>query len=119
MGNLKGAVAYLETIDKSLIKNHRRLYEMKEYLERKRYGITCYALRRHFKLRMSSNKVEKLNDINTSARQKHKGKAWSHDGSYFLTLLSTIFFNNGEKSWYEDGNLDFSLKVRNPDKNVA
>ena len=119
VGNLKGAVAYLETIDKSLIKNHRRLYEMKEYLERKKYGITCYALRRHFKLRMSSNKVEKLNDINTSARQKHKGKAWSHDGSYFLTLLSTIFFNNGEKSWYEDGNLDFSLKVRNPDKNVA
>ena len=112
VGNIDGAIDYLDTIDETMVKNHRRLYEMQEYLKRKRYGITCYALRRHFKLRMSSNKVEKLNDINTSARQKHKGKAWSHDGSYLLTLLSTIFFNNDENAWYKDGFLGFTPKAR-------
>jgi hypothetical protein len=41
----------------------------------------CYALRKKLGLRVSSNPVEKANDLLASNKQKHQGMSWSADGS--------------------------------------
>ena len=44
-----------------------------EYLERKSEHIACYAFRRKMGLRISSNRVEKANDLLVAKRQKDDG----------------------------------------------
>jgi len=50
------------------------------YLHRNQACIPCYALRKKLGLRISSNPVEKANDLVVSNRQKHNGMSWSADG---------------------------------------
>ena len=83
--NYKETITYLKELQlppNGIVKNKRKINEMIAYLERKSYGLTCYAIRRHLGLRLSSNRCEKLNDCDYSHRQKHNGMAWSHNGSY-------------------------------------
>ena len=109
VGNLQEARDYLKTIDSKIIKNGRKLHEMSEYLERKKYGITCYAVRRHLELRNSSNRVEKLNDNDFSRRQKHNGMSWSHSGSHELATMTSLFVNGEMDNWLREGTVSFKL----------
>lgn len=63
VGDVKGAVSYLEDLPSSIIKNPKWLEEQINYLKRKEYCITSYAVRAGLGLRNSSNPVEKANDI--------------------------------------------------------
>ncbi|HWS83954.1 MAG TPA: hypothetical protein VN207_06815 [Ktedonobacteraceae bacterium] len=48
---------------------------------------------------MSSNQVEKANDIVVSNRQKHNGMSWSTDGSISLATLTAVRHNSEDKNW--------------------
>lgn len=109
VGNVNEALAYLLTIDPAMIKNKGKLNELADYLNRKRYGIVCYAVRRHLGLRISSNRVEQLNGENISGRQKHNGMAWSYTGSYGLARLTTTLLNGHEFEWFATGEESYEL----------
>ena len=47
----------------------------------RREQIPCYALRSAWGLRISSNRVEKANDMVVSRRKKNNGMSWSETGS--------------------------------------
>ncbi len=68
--------------------------ELASYIERKSLNITCYDLRRKLGLRVSSNRVEKANDLIVGQRQKHNGMSWSSDGSGALAAVSMLMLNN-------------------------
>jgi hypothetical protein len=112
VGNYKEAIEYVKQLQPpphGILKNKAIINEMVAYLERKSYGIPCYAVRRHLKLRLSSNKCEKLNDCDFSHRQKHNGMAWSHDGSNELATLSATFINKEEDNWLKEKRLTFDF----------
>lgn len=57
----------------------------------------------------SSNPVEKDNDLNVAARQKHNGMAWSYEGSGALSKI-TVAFRNGEiEEWLRNRAIPFSM----------
>jgi hypothetical protein len=68
VGNVKEAISYLNGLDGSRIKSSYWLGELTGYLERKETQIVCYALRHELGLRISSNRVEKANDILVAQR---------------------------------------------------
>ena len=112
VGNYKEAIEYLNGLQSppnGIVRNRRMINEMVAYIERKSYGITCYAVRRHLGLRLSSNRVEKLNDCDYSHRQKHNGMAWSHDGSHDLATLSATYINEEEDHWFKEKKLAFDF----------
>ena len=81
VGDVKGAISYLEGLPSSMIKNPKWLEEQISYLKRKENSIACYAARAGLGLRNSSNPVEKANDILVAQRQKHDS----------VTLLGEFF----------------------------
>jgi hypothetical protein len=76
-GRHKNAINYLESLKNSHVKNPRKIEELKGYIERKSSNMACYALRKELGLRISSNRVEKANDLVVATRQKHNGMSWS------------------------------------------
>ena len=112
VGNYNEAIEYIKQLEcgkGGIVKNKAKINEMAGYLERKSYGITCFALRRHLKLRMSSNKCEKLNDCDYSQRQKHNGMSWSHAGSHDLATMTATFINEDEDHWFKEKRLTFTF----------
>ncbi len=109
VGNVDGAIAYIENIKSSKIKNNDIREEMVAYLERKKANICCHALRRLFNLRMSSNPSEKLNHIVVADRQKHNGMSWSETGSCSLAILAAIIQNNNGQNWIRNRAISFNL----------
>ena len=80
-----------------------------DYLKRKKPFVRCYALRAELGLPNSSNPVEKDNDLNVAARQKHNGMAWSYEGSGALSKI-TVTFRNGEmKEWLRNRTIPFTM----------
>ena len=80
-----------------------------DYLKRKKPFVRCYALRAELGLPNSSNPVEKDNDLNVAARQKHNGMAWSYEGSGALSKI-TVAFRNGEiEEWLRNRAIPFSM----------
>ena len=108
-GNAKEAIAYLNGLDGSRVKSSYWLGELTGYLERKEGQIACYALRHEFGLRISSNRVEKANDILVAKRQKHNGMSWSFEGSSSLAAISMVMLNNEMDQWLRTHSLSFSL----------
>ena len=100
VGDVSGATAYLSSIDPADIKNQKWLDDLLGYLDRKKYAITCYAVRARLGLRNSSNPVEKANDLLIAHRQKHNGMAWSPDGSGALAALQMIYLNKQQDLWF-------------------
>jgi len=76
-GRHQNAINYLDSLKKSQIRNAVKIEELKDYIRRKSPNLTCYALRHELNLRISSNRVEKANDLVVAARQKHNGMSWS------------------------------------------
>ena len=56
-------------------------------------------------LRISSNPVEKANDIVVAQRQKHNGMSWSETGSGALAQISALFHNDGLALWLDENRL--------------
>ena len=53
----------------------------------------------HQGLRVSSNRVEKANDLLVAKRQKDDGMSWSERGSSALAVITALSVNNRLSSW--------------------
>ena len=98
-GNTEDAITFLQELDGKNIKSRHWVDEMVRYLEKKRAHIACYAFRKSLNLRISSNRVEKENDIVVAKRQKHNGMSWSKDGSGALATLTATMKNGKLANW--------------------
>lgn len=103
------AIALLEGLDPSQIKDKSALERLVKYLQRNKPYIPCYAIRKQLGLRNSSNIGEKMNDLVVSERQKHNGMSWSKPGSVALASLTALKRNRETKNWLEKQTLDFKL----------
>jgi hypothetical protein len=111
VGNVAEAVKYLTEIDKKLVKSAKWLGELTGYLERKEPQAACYALRQGLELRLSSNRVEKANDMLVAQRQKHNGMSWSFKGSGALASITMLLLNGELDRWLYNHTLSFAMKV--------
>jgi len=109
VGNVQEAISYLNRLDASCIKSNQWLGELTGYLERKKPQIVCYAVRHGFGLRVSSNRVEKANDLLVAQRQKHNGMSWSFKGSASLAAITMAALNNEIDQWLRTQSLSFSM----------
>ncbi len=109
VGDVKNAVSYLEGLSPAIIKNQKWLDEQINYLKRKEYSITCYAVRAGLGLRNSSNPVEKSNDILVAQRQKHNGMSWSEHGRSALAAIEMVYQNRYEDTWFRHGRISFVM----------
>jgi hypothetical protein len=115
-GNVDGAIAILNSIDMSMVKNKGSLNYLIGYLERVRANIPNYMLRAALGLRNSSNRGEKANDLIVSNRQKHNGMSWSDTGSSTLASVSAIQYNDELNNWVNNGTLSLKLVERTTPK---
>lgn len=98
-GNVEEAVSYLEQLDQTQLRPQNRIADLCGYFLKHRNHIPCYALRHHFGLRNSSNRVEKANDLIVAQRQKHNGMSWSCAGSAALAQIKALFVNDDAQNW--------------------
>lgn len=108
-GCVDKAIAVLQAVDPTSVKDQKALAALIGYLERNRPYIPCYSVRRHLGLRNSSNAGEKANDLVVSERQKHNGMSWSKLGSAALAALTAVVRNQEYKQWFQTGTLSFSF----------
>jgi hypothetical protein len=109
-GKVEAAIAYLQGLNAGDIKNQDEIKRLIGYFERNRDFIPCYALRQKLGLRVSSNRVEKANDLVVSSRQKHNGMSWSTSGSTGLATITSIHLNNEQSDWLLDHDIAFQFK---------
>ena len=97
-GNVDGAIAYLNSLGPDKVPPTKRKYlnSLIDYLKRnkERRVIACYALRSRLGLRISSNPVEKANDLIVSSRQKGDCMSWSRSGSWGLAAVTCMHLNH-------------------------
>lgn len=108
-GRYEKAIEYLNSLKKSNIKNSKALQDVKDYINRKSPNITCYAIRHELGLPISSNRVEKANDIVVAKRQKHNGMSWSDKGSNALAIIKAAEVNGELREWITNKALRFGL----------
>lgn len=108
-GLTQKAIALLDGLEPSQIKNKSVLEKLVQYFHRNEPYIPCYAIRKQLGLRNSSNIGEKMNDLVVSERQKHNGMSWSKPGSVALASLTALKRNQETKVWFENQRLDFKL----------
>ena len=103
------AIALLEELDPSQIKNQSVAEKLVQYLHRNKPYIPCYAIRKQIGLPNSSNIGEKMNDLVVSDRQKHNGMSWSKTGSVALASITALKRNKEANRWFEERELEFKL----------
>lgn len=108
-GRVSNAIKYIDSISKKNIKNINMLEETKKYITRKSPNIPCYALRHKLGLAISSNRVEKENDLVVASRQKHNGMAWSDKGSGALAVIMASMRNQELKTWIVSKQILFKM----------
>lgn len=108
-GRFDKAIKHLDGIKKANIKSDKNLDEVKAYIKRKSPNLTCYALRSKLGLRISSNRVEKANDMVVASRQKHNGMSWSIDGSGALATITAARINGELRFWIKDKTIPFKF----------
>ena len=108
-GCVDRAIALLQAVEPTQIKDQATLDTLIGYLERNRPYLPCYAVRKQLGLRNSSNRGEKANDLIVSDRQKHNGMSWSKPGSAALAAVSALVKNREYKRWFQTGTLSFSF----------
>lgn len=86
-------------LDEKHINNKYWMGQLTDYIGRKQDNIACYAFRHKQRLRVSSNRVEKANDLLVAKRQKHDGMSWSERGSSALAVITALSVNNRLSSW--------------------
>lgn len=116
LGKVERAVKLLREVSQERIKNQTELDNLIKYLDRNQACIPCYALRKKLGLRISSNPVEKANDLLVSSRQKHNGMSWSADGSTSLATLTALRRNSEDHHWLlnHDIHFQFDAGVQKP-----
>ena len=102
-GNVQAAIEYLEGLGNGKVKFRPRLDGLVRYLRAREPQIACYAVRRGLGLRVSSNKVEKANDLVVSSRQKHGGTGWSRQGSWSSAAVRALYLDGESASWLAGG----------------
>lgn len=110
-GCVDRAIALLQTLDPTTIKNQEALETLIGYLQRNRPYLPCYSVRKQLGLRNSSNLGEKANDLIVSDRQKHNGMSWSKSGSAALATVSALARNQEFKRWFQTGSLSFKFSL--------
>ena len=63
VGNVAGAIEYLTELPSDYVKSEENRRKLIRYLQNKESVIACCAVRRRLGLRISSNAVEKANDL--------------------------------------------------------
>ncbi len=109
LGLTDRAIALIGDIDSADIKNRSVIEKLKKYLRRNAPYIPCYAIRKVFGLRNSSNIGEKANDLVVSDRQKHNGMSWSKAGSVALASLSALKRNNEYMRWFQKREIEMKF----------
>ena len=108
-GRHQNAICYLESLKKSQVRNAVKIEELKDYIRRKSPNLTCYALRHELNLRISSNRVEKANDLVVAARQKHNGMSWSKNGSGALAVITATMINGELDGWITKHRISYRM----------
>jgi hypothetical protein len=111
LGKVDHAIALLRNLSEDVLKNKKEVDNLINYFDRNRSCIPCYALRKKLGLRVSSNRVEKANDIVVSHRQKHNGMSWSTDGSVSLATLTAVRCNSEHMNWLREHDIRFTFKA--------
>jgi len=109
IGKVDQAMSYLRSLNPDDIKDAEHIEKLIGYLSRNLSFIPCYALRQKLGLRVSSNPVEKANDLLVSNRQKHQGMSWSADGSASLATLTSLRRNDEHMQWLRHRDIRFSF----------
>lgn len=110
-GKIDMAITYLRSLNKDVIKNQDEIERLVGYFERNRDFIPCYALRQKLGLRVSSNPVEKANDLVVSDRQKHNGMSWSVYGSTSLATVTCVHRNSEQRHWLLNRDIKFKFST--------
>ena len=119
-GNVSDAKTYIRGLSADIVRNEHRRNELIQYLERKEYAIQCYAVRRKLGLSVTSNPVEKANDLTVARRQKKKSMSWSTHGSRGLAALTALYMNNEDQNWTHTVSLSSqSLLLQHPPSSPA
>ncbi len=111
LGKVDMAMKILRNVKEDAIKNKKELENLINYFDRNRSCIPCYALRKKLGLRVSSNHVEKANDVVVSNRQKHNGMSWSADGSTSLATLTAVRCNSEDSNWLLKHDISFQFNA--------
>jgi len=109
LGKVDQAIDLLRDLKADHLKNAMQRDTLITYLSRNRDCIPCYALRKKLGLRISSNPVEKANDLVVSNRQKHNGMSWSAEGSTSLATLTALHRNSEERNWLLKREISFTF----------
>ena len=108
-GNADNAMEYIAKLPEKSVRNKGMLAELKGYIERKSPYMACYAMRHELGLRISSNRVEKENDLIVASRQKHNGMAWSVKGSEALAVIVAASRNGELNQWTRTKSISFTM----------
>jgi hypothetical protein len=109
LGKVDRAIKVLSDLKEDVIKNTKERDNLIKYLQRNQDCIPCYALRQKLGLRISSNPVEKANDLLVSHRQKHNGMSWSIGGSTSLATLTALRCNCQDSHWLLKRDISFTF----------
>lgn len=109
LGKVDRALKVLSDLKEDTIKNTKERDNLIKYLQRNQDCIPCYALRKKLGLRISSNPVEKANDVVVSTRQKHHGMSWSADGSTSLATLTAVRRHGEDHHWLLKRDISFTF----------
>jgi hypothetical protein len=110
-GKIDLAITYLRGLNADDLKNPEEIQLLIGYFERNRSFIPCYALRQKLGLRVSSNRVEKANDLVVSERQKHNGMSWSVSGSTSLATVTSLHLNGEHVRWLLNRDIKFQFST--------
>ena len=119
VGNVTGAIEYLMKLSSDCVKSEENRQKLIRYLQNKESVIACYAVRRRLGLRISSNAVEKANDLTVAKRQKHQGMSWSYHGSWHFAALTALYLNHEDETWHKSSSLSFKMIPVSPPKTVV
>lgn len=109
VGKVERAITYLRGLQPDDLKDADQIEKLIGYFSRNSRFIPCYALRQKLGLRVSSNLVEKANDLVVSNRQKHHGMSWSASGSTSLATLTSVRLNDEHMQWLLHHDLTFTF----------
>jgi len=113
------AIGYLRSLHPDDIKDAEHIEKLIGYFSRNLSFIPCYALRQKLGLRVSSNPVEKANDLLVSNRQKHHGMSWSASGSNSLATLTSVHRNDEHMQWLRHHDIRFTFSQQKRAQSAA
>ena len=120
VGHPADGIEYLKSLSGSdIVKNEQALSELITYLERKSPYIPCYAIRREYKYRNSSNRVEQQNYALIARRQKNNAMSWSPNGSAALAAVTMLIRNHELEEYLETGHVPFRFYSEEQDAKAA